>query len=94
MYGEPANDTSVVILTSHVSAREVVEVPLVRLQTVDLNPETINCCLRINERIGKAFFLVGFNNRIGDFLELSEVAFQESEEGTRKRGIALTEYVR
>jgi hypothetical protein len=40
----------------------------VRLQTVDLDPETVNSRLRINERIRKAFLLLGFDNRIGDFL--------------------------
>ena len=91
---KPANNTGVILFTSCVCAREVIEIPLVRLQTVDLDRKTVDGCLRLSERIGKVPFPLGFDDRIGDFLKLSEVTFKESKKDLSNRDRTLTQHAR
>ena len=60
---KPANNTSVILFTSCVHAQEIIEIPLVRLQTVDLDRKTVDGRPRLSDRIGNISFPLGSDNR-------------------------------
>ena len=91
---KPANNTGVILFTNCIRAREIIEIPLVRLQTVDLDCKTVDGRLRLSDRIGNISFPLGTDDRIGDFLELSEVTFKESRKDPSNQARTLTQYVR
>jgi hypothetical protein len=68
--------------------------PPVRLQTVNLDGKTVDGRLRFSDRICKTSLPLDFDDRVGDFLELSEVTSKVSRKEPSNQGRALTQYVR
>ena len=59
---KPANNTGTVLFICCVCAQEVIEVPLVRLQTVDLDCKTVDSFLRLGDHVGKVSFPLSFDD--------------------------------